>query len=802
MKKKHIILTVLGMVIYFMGFSQMPKTFAYQTILRYENGNLVKSKSVSLDIILLKGSEDGEVVYEEIHNARTDENGIVSIEIGSAESDYIFDSIDWKFGLYCLKTIVNVEGSVDRIESISRITSVPYVFYAYGAGHTTVNYVEEEHLSLSNVLANGNDAGNMQIKGLAKPTDSCDAVNKAYMDSIFGAAVDTAIAYSMVNPIAESYPAFDIMANNATIYGKARVYSISELSAITDCGVVYGTDSGNLSDTVHCSLEDGSFMVLLSGLTERTTYYYKSYAINQVGSGFGELMSFTTNGVFTDNRDGSVYEYAVLGDQVWMADNLRYAGDIPLGSEINAEIAYRYYPNGDAANVEIYGYLYNWKAAMNGEQGSVFEPSGVQGVCPDGWHLPSYDEWHRLQNYQGLAGHTELWQNIDVEQGVLHNINFCNSGFNALPSGAYSYGYHNFGTDADFWTATDYSSNSGCYSSVSNNGVNANATNYFDYAVAVRCVRDIPANDSVVRLTVETLRSCDIDTIGATLRGRIAYYGGEPLVECGFVYGESEDSMTDTLRCSQLSDIYRYSLSGLNIGTRYYYKAFAVSSSDTAFGDAVQLSTLGVFVDSRDGNRYTTLNSVDGSVTYLAENLRYEGDIQLITESSPEDDHEEIPYRYYPGGNEENVATHGYLYNWYAASTMGVIEYDGEQYSVMQGPCPQGWLITQYLDDYNTVHYAPRLAGNADLWENSQIVNSIYFGTSGYNCMPSGTYQDRSYISFGENSHFWCSPDNEDEYEEPQGRVMSIYGDDYMLRDDRFEKYYGLSVRCMRYNER
>ena len=50
-------------------------------------------------------------------------------------------------------------------------------------------------------------------------------------------------------------------------------------------------------------------------------------------------------------------------------------------------------------NVPAYGYLYNWAAVMHGAESSEANPSGVQGICPKGWHVPSDKEWTQLTDY-------------------------------------------------------------------------------------------------------------------------------------------------------------------------------------------------------------------------------------------------------------------------------------------------------------------------------------------------------------------------------------------------------------------
>jgi len=88
---------------------------------------------------------------------------------------------------------------------------------------------------------------------------------------------------------------------------------------------------------------------------------------------------------FCDSRDGKKYVYVTIGDgataQTWMAENLSYD---PGGGLPNSNC------NGDR---NTYGCYYNWSTAMNG---APLDPSGVQGICPSGWHLPLKEEWEVL----------------------------------------------------------------------------------------------------------------------------------------------------------------------------------------------------------------------------------------------------------------------------------------------------------------------------------------------------------------------------------------------------------------------
>jgi uncharacterized protein (TIGR02145 family) len=124
---------------------------------------------------------------------------------------------------------------------------------------------------------------------------------------------------------------------------------------------------------------------------------------------------------FTDSRDGKTYRKITIGYQTWMAENLNY----------NASGSLCY--DNITSNCTKYGRLYNWATAMNGFSSSSSNPSGVRGVCPVGWHLPSDAEWSTLVNYVGGPSGTKL----KATSGWYNAYNGTDDyGFLALPGGA------------------------------------------------------------------------------------------------------------------------------------------------------------------------------------------------------------------------------------------------------------------------------------------------------------------------------------------------------------------------------
>lgn len=173
-----------------------------------------------------------------------------------------------------------------------------------------------------------------------------------------------------------------------------------------------------------------------------------------------------TSGTFTDSRDNRFYKWVKIGNQVWMAENLNVGAmviDHNTGSDhshqTNNGIIEKYCYDNDVNNCAKYGGLYEWKEMMQYQSSSSVNPSGRQGICPDGWHLPSDAEWTELVDYIGgisIAGGKLK------EMGAMHwlspNTGATNeTGFSALPGGARgSVGtFSNIGYNCSWWSATE-----------------------------------------------------------------------------------------------------------------------------------------------------------------------------------------------------------------------------------------------------------------------------------------------------------------------------------------------------------
>jgi uncharacterized protein (TIGR02145 family) len=196
-------------------------------------------------------------------------------------------------------------------------------------------------------------------------------------------------------------------------------------------------------------------------------------------------------GTFTDYRDKHQYKVVKIGTKIWLAENLAFIPHVsPVqvqgGIWVNGYDGTNVIQARETNNYTEYGCLYDWETAMD----------PVNQICPEGWHIPSDDEWTLLTNQPG-------GENIEggelKERGISHwfspNQGATNkSGFTALPGGnRYSDGaYNRAGYIGCWWSSTEYSAAHAWYAYLLYNST-------LDYrnhkkkqnGYSVRCLRDL-----------------------------------------------------------------------------------------------------------------------------------------------------------------------------------------------------------------------------------------------------------------------------------------------------------------------
>lgn len=269
-----------------------------------------------------------------------------------------------------------------------------------------------------------------------------------------------------------------------TVIARGVCWSTMEEPTINDNKTENGTGTGNFTSSI-------------TELEPNTKYYVRAYAINNAGTAYGNKLSFTTYetgfGSFTDPRDGNVYKTVTIGNQIWMAENLKYLPSVVPSATSSETIPYYYVFNYEYIYVseakattayKTYGVLYNWPASLT--------------ACPPGWHLPSYDEWFELTDYlaDNTGGKLKAIGTIGSSTGLwlAPNTGATNeAGFTAIPGGFRNRpeGFANIYFSANWWSSTETSWGGAYYQIIYYNGNSLLSHNDSKtHGMSVRCLKD------------------------------------------------------------------------------------------------------------------------------------------------------------------------------------------------------------------------------------------------------------------------------------------------------------------------
>ncbi|HDR68519.1 MAG TPA: hypothetical protein ENN61_05650, partial [Bacteroidaceae bacterium] len=201
-----------------------------------------------------------------------------------------------------------------------------------------------------------------------------------------------------------------------------------------------------------------------------------------------KISFFTCGSTLYDERDGKVYPTVQIDNQCWMAANLNVGiplgyGQSPLDNDTIEKLCYFYYE----PLCSIYGALYQWDEAM-----AYSLAEGGQGICPDGWHIPTRNEWETLVDYLGgasVAGAKLKETGFDYWDAP--NTGATNeSNFSARGSGQYTVTFQAIRAESFIWSSQPVSGNARTiWISNTSSGVlilNNNRINFNP----VRCIKD------------------------------------------------------------------------------------------------------------------------------------------------------------------------------------------------------------------------------------------------------------------------------------------------------------------------
>lgn len=405
--------------------------------------------------------------------------------------------------------------------------------------------------------------------------------------------------------------------NSAASHG--HVYS-QGCSPLIEIGFCYATTHNPTiaNARVYEGSDTGAFSLMITGLLANTTYYVRAYATNLDGlTAYGtELMLSTGNTscpgtpTATDHQ-GNVYNTVQIGTQCWTKENMKCTIS-PTGiSFAGNPTGYPYTPCYRLGNGY---YFYNWAAAINYQPGSNnafnYQPAyPCRGICPEGWHVPSYDDYVTLQGFldsldafpcnnsipaaKALAAITG-WNSSVNECTVGNNPQRNNiTGFSIIPRGYYS-ANDNIYIGKSAYVACATKASNGNYKMF---GLSYDSSNVFiseklqNVEVSVRCVKD---NHVIPTVTTSTTVS-NITAISATFGGDVVDDGGATITARGFCLGilpnPTMDSSNIVISATAGVGLFTANVTGLLDSTVYYVRAYAINPAGISYGQEVMFTT-------------------------------------------------------------------------------------------------------------------------------------------------------------------------------------------------------------------
>ena len=456
-------------------------------------------------------------------------------------------------------------------------------------------------------------------------------------------------------------------------------------------------------------------------------------------------------GTLLDERDGQEYKTVKIGDQWWMAENLNYETDS----------SYCY--NSETDYCDKYGRLYMWAVTVGKAEnecgyknGCLLPLENIQGVCPSGWHIPSYSDWNLL--VASVGGEKVAGAMLKNNDGWLIDGSGEDAfGFSALPAGARSWfpthflrdshsDYTGEGQSVDFWSSLGLDS-SDALAVLLNSGYKS--ARFIDspkcYAHSVRCIKN----------------------------------SSEPLIT-----EEKKGSGARAVR-----DIPN-----------------TIIDSSPCKTEAEDNCEYGSLTDNRDGQTYKTVK-IDGQ-WWMAENLNFAMLHPTIQEDSSSFCYED---------SLEYCEKYGRLYLWSAAmDSVGVYSNNGNGcgnkttcspiYPV-RGVCPEGWHLPSKEESKKLVASVggKKAAGIALKSVNGWKTVNLGFGIDafGFTALPAGwRANDTLYVNRESTAYFWNSTESK---EHGAGQADYFYmesgSDDVMTGSCCSSKESAFSVRCVKDSE-
>ena len=490
-----------------------------------------------------------------------------------------------------------------------------------------------------------------------------------------------------------------------------------------------------------------------------------------------------------DSRDKQVYKIVKISpkgsdySQVWMAENLNYADSVKTPSLKGQNWCY----NNDEKNCKVSGRYYTWAAAIDsvalandsknplncGYGKTCGINRGVQGICPDGWHLPTLHEWGLLSvalGNAGVAGDSLKALTGWDYAGTADNNGVDAYGFAALPTGRMvsTSSWSNVGSNVYYWSSEEDGTYEAQYSNINNI-----YTKFYlfqgskKYGQSVRCIKGDPSTAAI--------KSSSSSSVGETKSSSSSAKSSSSAAVSSSSYVVTKEWSWDVPKEARFNPNIKYD-SMIDPRDKRVYKVVKIEVKER-----------------------------DYSKVWMAENLNYSDSVR-----TPSLKGKSWCYR----DSAKYCEVSGRYYTWAAAIDSVALVSDtvapldcgygktcelGEQR--IQGICPDGW----HLPNRDEWGWLSVYLGNAGVagdtlkaltgWDYAGTENNNGVDAYGFTALPTGRrVSETSWRNIGSDVYYWTSQE-EDAYEAQYSNMNNQYTKFYLYQGS---KTYGQSVRCVK----